>query len=40
MSILEASLSLHPPNDFPPPKVKLEIISKEREEINFLLCES
>jgi hypothetical protein len=40
MSVLEASLSLHPPNDFPPPKVKPEIISKEREEIIFLLCES
>ena len=43
MSILEAALYPNLPTDFPPPKIKPEILSKEREvteEINFLLCES
>lgn len=43
MSILEAALPLNLPSDFPSPKIKPEIISKEHEvtqRINFLLCES
>ena len=43
MSILESSLSLNLPTEFPFPKIKPEIISKINEvtdKINFLLCES